>query len=160
MKISKTHLILFVTILYSQSNFIRTETLETKINKADVISEVIKFCIDKASENFCDPEYLKILINSAALQGKTRPIQDLNELEIERQKELERKRLLKIEQEKENQRQQKLKMEQDEIRQSYLAKIKDQDRMKQSEFKKYLKGHIKNDYDENGNLALEFENDF
>ena len=155
----KIYLIVFVTILFLQIHFVRAEILG-KNNNSNVITEVIKFCIDKAKENFCEPEYLKILINSAALQGKTRPIEDVSELESERKKEIEKNRLLKLEQEKENQRQLELKIEKDKIRQSYLTKIKDQDRMKQSEFKKYLIGLIQEDYDENGSPLLKFENDF
>ena len=55
----------------------------------DVVSAITKFCLGKERENFCSDQHLHMMINFAAAQGKSRPIQDIKELEVERQKEIE-----------------------------------------------------------------------
>ncbi len=159
MKILISNLSLFVIILFSRNQLAITfEDVENKSLGNDVISQAITFCSDKVKENFCNPSYLKVLINSAALQGKVRPIEDLNELESEIKKEMEKKRFLKLEQERKIQEQLKLKIEHEKLRESYLTKIKDQERMKPSEYKKYLLGNPLEDYEQND--QLNFEHDY
>ena len=80
-------------------------------DKNELTSSMIKFCIGKERINFCSDEHLHMIINFAALHGKSRPIHDLNELEIERQKAIEKQRISNIEREKKRQRLNELKQE-------------------------------------------------
>jgi len=156
MKILISNLSLFVLILFSRNQ--PAITFADKSPDNDVIPLLVKFCFDKAKEDFCNPSYLKMLINSAALQGKARPIEDLNELESERKKVMEKERLRKLEQEKKFQEQLKLKMEHEKLRESYLTKIKNQERMKPFGYKKYLLGNPLEDFEQND--PLKFEHDY
>ncbi len=107
-------------------------TLDKKIS--DMIMDITKFCLNKPREGFCSPEYIKLMINSAAIsEGKASPISDISELEVERQRALEN---LKLNREIEHKKKVMLKMEREKQRRLMLEKLKYQKFMNKLEKEK------------------------
>ena len=130
------------TLLLFHAYFLENSSASAEKDGNNVVSAVTKFCLDKERENFCSDQHLHMMINFAALQGKSRPIQNIKELEEERQKEIEKQRISKIEKEKKRQRML-------EIKKETLKKIKldlkmkeEQERLRKIEMEAKILNHI------------------
>ena len=147
-----------ILISFQQRSLNAKLDVEQEEKNPDMISQVTKFCLDKARENFCSDKHLQMIINFAASQGKARPILNINELEIERQKEMEKKRVLKLEEEKEKKRRIELKKEREKQRQIDLEKKNEEMRMKALEMNKKLQEfYFKHAPEFNRNLLFRFQ---
>lgn len=122
----------------------------------DVVSAVTKFCLGKERENFCSDQHLHMMINYAAVQGKSRPIQDIKDLEVERQKELERQRIDKIEQDKKRLKFLELKKERARQLELNLKKKLEEELVQKMELEEKIMGHILRSFSENKNKKLLF----
>jgi hypothetical protein len=123
-------IIALVMLLIPQNHLF--PTLDKKIT--DMILDITKFCLNKPRDGFCSPEYIKLMINSAAIsEGKASPISDISELELERQRALEN---LKLSREIEHKKKFMLKMEREKQRKLMLEKLKYQKFMNQLEKEK------------------------
>ena len=119
----------------------------------NIVSAVTKFCLDKERENFCSDEHLQMMLNYAALQGKVRPIQNLKELELVRQKEIENQRLYE---EKEKNRRLKLKNEREKQRQLYFQRKKEEEHRKMEALERKILNHILKDFENKLKLYFRF----
>lgn len=109
-----------------------------------MIDDVLTFCIDKPKTDFCNPEYIKMMINSAALlKGKVPPIEHISELELEKEKLLKTIALNKAKQDQK-------KMERQRQRQLNAEKVKYQELMKKLDMEKKTLGKILTNFDRNG----------
>ena len=113
-------------------------------NISKMIADATIFCENKPKTDFCNPEYLKMMINSAALsQGKEPPIEDIDQLEWERKKVLEKIKLNKAKEELQ-------KLERQRQRQLNAQKAKLKDLMKKLDTEKNTLGQILTSFDKHG----------
>lgn len=152
MKISIFFSMLQVCILHK----IRIVVMENAKSDNDVVSAVTKFCLGKERENFCSDQHLHMMINFAALQGKSRPIQDMKELEEERQKELEKQRIQKIEQEKKKLKLLELRKERDRQLELNLKKKLEEEQQKKIEREEKILKHIMKSLNEKNGVRFYF----
>ncbi len=130
------------TLLLFHALFMENGSTIAEKDGNNVVSAVTKFCLDKERENFCSDQHLHMMINFAALQGKSRPIQNIKELEEERQKEIEKQRINKIEKEKKKQRMLEIKKEMLKKIQLDLKMKEEQERLRKLEMEAKILNHI------------------
>ena len=130
------------TLLLFHALFMENGSTIAEKDGNNVVSAVTKFCLDKERENFCSDQHLHMMINFAALQGKSRPIQNIKELEEERQKEIEKQRISKIEKEKKRQRMLEIKKETLKKIQLDLKMKEEQERLRKIEMEAKILNHI------------------
>ena len=143
---------LFNCFLLFQIFLFRMECLnigEDAKNDIDVASALFKFCIGKERVNFCSDEHLHMMINFAALNGKSRPINDSNELELERQKAIEKQRISNIEQEKKRLKLIELKKERQRQIEFKLKMKKEEERLRKILIEEKIMKHIINSFNQN-----------
>jgi hypothetical protein len=136
LKVSLFSLLLFHALLLQKSLIIAEK------DGNNVVSAVTRFCLDKERENFCSDQHLQMMINFAALQGKSRPIQNIKELEEERQKEIEKQRISKIEKEKKRQRLLEIKKETLKKLELDLKMKQERERLRKIEMETKILNHI------------------
>jgi hypothetical protein len=125
-------------------------------DKNELTSSMIKFCIGKERINFCSDEHLHMMINFAALHGKSRPINDLSELESERQKAIEKQRISNMEQEKKRLKLIELKKERQRQIDLISKKKKEEERLRKILIEEKIMKHIINSFNEKKNERILF----
>ena len=147
--------ILLIQAFILSMNFVNAAIKNDK-DDGDMLSSMVKFCLGKERKNFCSNQNLHMMVNIAAQQGKSRPLKDTHDLELERQKAIEKQRIFNMEREKNRIRLLELKKEQQRQNEIMIKRKQEEERLKTIEEEERIIKHILKSFSQDKRVGIFF----